>query len=158
MDDRLFLELAARAAVECSHDDSTQNGAVLASDGCSVAGANMYRHDAWRQRVTTRKEKLTLIEHAERVAIYEAAKIGQATEGGTLYALWAACPECARAIVGAGITRLVTLQATRYLTPWRWVSPIMLADRMLAEAGVRVEFYREPLGVQIRFDGQDVTV
>jgi dCMP deaminase len=158
VNDRMFFDVAARAAVECSHDHNTQNGAVLLSYGLSVAGANMYRHDAWRQRVVTRDDKLLLIEHAERVAIYEAAKLGQKTEGGTLFALWAACPECARAIVGAGITRLVTLQATRDLTPERWAEPIRIADRMLAEAGVRVEFYTQPLGVRIRFDGRDVTI
>jgi dCMP deaminase len=47
------------------------------------------------------------MEHAERDAIYKAAFVGMQTEGATLYVPWFACADCARAIIAAGITRVV---------------------------------------------------
>jgi hypothetical protein len=56
--------------------------------------------------------------------------------------------------VRAGISRLVTLAVTRYMTPPRWAEPIAVADRMLTEAGVRVEFFDERLDKTLMFDGE----
>jgi deoxycytidylate deaminase len=156
--DRAALRAVAQIAAELSHDSRTNNAAVITTGSSFVHGMNVYLHPQWRQLASYENAKLTYIEHAERLAIHTAARNGIRTEGATMYAVWASCPECARAIVGAGITRLVTLQATRDLTPGRWAEPIRIADRMLAEAGVRVEFYTQPLGVRIRFDGRDVTI
>jgi len=158
VDDLRYLTVAACIASQRSHDDSTNNGAVIVAGGEVIAAANEYLDNQWRSRVATREDKLTLIEHAERGAVYTAAEQGICTRGATMYCIWAACPECARAIVAGGITRLVTLQATRDLTPERWAEPIRIADRMLAEAGVSVEFFPGRLNVQIRFNGQFVTI
>jgi dCMP deaminase len=159
------LEQAAKVAADESADPRTKNGAVVAQSHAGVGrcrryilGANRYFTDRWSARVTDRGTKLTYIEHAEREAIYRAAREGLSLAGATMYALWAACPECARAIVGAGITRLVTLKKTRELTPERWLEPLRVADQMLADAGVAVEFYAESLGVRIMFDGEEVEV
>lgn len=45
--------------------------------------------------------------HAEVNAIYAAAKIGIPTEGATLYSTTAPCVNCARAIIQAGIIKVV---------------------------------------------------
>jgi deoxycytidylate deaminase len=158
VNDRTALRAVAKIAAELSHDSRTNNAAVIATGSSFVHGMNVYLHKQWARAALYENAKLTYIEHAERLAIHTAARNGIRTEGATMYAVWAACPECARAIVGAGITRLVTLQATRDLTPERWAEPIRIADRMLAEAGVRVEFFPGRLNVQIRFNGQFVTI
>lgn len=54
-----------------------------------------------------RPEKYVFIEHAERNAIYWAARRGIALEGGIIYLNWFPCAECARAIVQSGIKKLV---------------------------------------------------
>src|SRR5579859_1849886 len=54
-----------------------------------------------------RPEKYVYIEHAERNAIYAAAKLGIVLEGTTIYVNWFPCAECARAIVQSGIKKLV---------------------------------------------------
>ena len=45
--------------------------------------------------------------HAEQNAINNAARIGVAVEGGTLYCKMVPCYKCAQSIINAGITRVV---------------------------------------------------
>lgn len=52
-------------------------------------------------------EKYFWVEHAERNAIYNAARVGTSTDNCTLYASHFPCIDCARAIVQAGITKVV---------------------------------------------------
>src|SRR3954447_3751356 len=54
-----------------------------------------YRHD--------RPMKYRWTEHAERNAIYSAARIGVPLEGCRMFLPWFPCMDCARAIVQAGI-------------------------------------------------------
>jgi len=53
--------------------------------------------------------RLVWMEHAERLAIFEAARRGLATEGAHLTSTFFPCIDCARAIVGAGIGYLDTV-------------------------------------------------
>jgi len=70
-----------------------------------VREAGSLRDDRWEQR----PEKYMWVEHAERNAVYNAARIGAATEGCTMYVNQSIiCCDCARAIIQAGITRVVT--------------------------------------------------
>ena len=45
--------------------------------------------------------------HAEQNAIAQAAKLGVAIAGGTVYCKMTPCPTCAKMIINAGITRVV---------------------------------------------------
>jgi dCMP deaminase len=48
--------------------------------------------------------------HAEQNAICEAARMGIALEGGTLYCKMTPCYTCAKMIINAGIKRIVVAQ------------------------------------------------
>ena len=86
--------------------------------------------------------RLVWQEHAERNAIFAAARAGVATEGGTLASSYFPCLECARAIVQAGIRHLHTL-------------PPDLADPVWgASFGPSQVILREG-GVQLHFSGRD---
>lgn len=144
-------------ASEYSDDPHTQNGSLLLSkSGAIVAqGANRFPQGV---RVTPdrleRPLKYTFMEHAERDVIYVAAGLGVPTEGTTMYCPWAACADCARAIIDAGIERLVVHQAMMDKTPDRWKEQIAYAMTMFDEAGVLVEAYDGPVGgVAVLFDG-----
>ena len=153
-----FLRSAAQAASECSADTRTQNAALIATPGAKiVVAANLYPVQSW-SRFTDAPEKYTYMEHAERMAIYEAARLGIATDGSIMYCPWFACPECARAIIAAGIRLVIGCSRLRALTPERWRSRIATADRMLEDAGVEVRMVSETLGARIRFDGNEVEV
>lgn len=87
--------------------------------------------------------KYIWIEHAERNAIYQAARLGLCTDGCTLAVELVPCIECARAIIQAGIAQVVVNQqrCTEYLgTKYSEEHSVALA--MLAEAGVPVRFAR----------------
>lgn len=60
-----------------------------------------YRHD--------RPLKYEFTEHAERNAIYNAARVGVPLSGCTLYLNWwpLPCADCARAVIQSGITSVV---------------------------------------------------
>ena len=82
--------------------------------------------------------KYTLMEHAERGAIYKAARHGISTAGGTLVSTWAACADCARAIVAADIVTLI-----RHVPPYdeasaRWAGSVELGDQIMKAGGVEI--------------------
>ena len=156
-----WLRLAFAAAAEHSHDPSTQNGAILVPTGAAYAAvaANEFPANIFRtpERLT-RPAKYRWIEHAERNAIYAAAKMGTKTAGATLYCCWFACPECARGIIQAGIKEVVGHVLPRSLTPLRWEPEVALGEAMLREAGVSMRWLAGDMGVTILFDGNRLSV
>jgi len=55
-------------------------------------------------------EKYLWVSHAERNAIYNAALLGVSTKNCTIYVPWYPCIECAKAIVQAGIAKIVCFE------------------------------------------------
>jgi dCMP deaminase len=150
-----WLRLAATTAAEASEDCSTQNGAVVAPEAGFVTAAANHFPAGVRPRVA-RPDKYTYIEHAERAAIYAAARIGTKTAGATLYCLWFACPECARAIICAGIKEVVGHVVPRQATPDRWVAQVVAGEAMLRDGGIGMRWLTDRLGVTIKFDGKEM--
>ena len=71
--------------------------------------------------------------HAEQNAIIQAAKLGIAIDGCTLYCTHYPCSICAKMIVNAGIRRLV------YIYPY----PDDFSEKILSEGGIIVERYKK---------------
>jgi dCMP deaminase len=150
-----ILRIAAIAARTRSGDPRTQNGAVLCRpDNFIVSAANSFPAGV-RPRPEP-PEKYTYIEHAERNAIYKAASMGWPTGGATMYCLWFACPDCARAIVQAGIYEVVGLAKTRNSTPDRWLDAVQDGEDILREAGVGMRWLGERIDATIMFDGREM--
>lgn len=90
-----------------------------------------------------RPEKYYWMEHAERNAIYNAARVGVPLVGCAMYLNWYPCMDCARAIIQAGIVRLVCDKA-RTMERWndpKWSGDFLRVGAMFSEAGVVVELY-----------------
>lgn len=140
-----------------SPDLSTQLGAVLyATDGRVAAGCNTLPRGvkAHPERLE-RPAKYVFTEHAERSAILKAAKYGIRTEGATLYCPWFSCAECSRAIICAGITRVVGHKEMFDGTPERWAESIANGWTMMQEAGIQLDLITAKLDVEpIRFHGE----
>ena len=100
--------------------------------------------------------KYKYTEHAERDAIYRAALRGRSTSGRIMVCPWAACTDCARAIIGCGLKTLCRYKPAMNRTQERWLEEIRLADRMLKEAGIEIIDYDEPLGCDfdVLFNGE----
>jgi dCMP deaminase len=74
--------------------------------------------------------------HAERNAIYNAARVGTALKGCTIYVQMYPCHECAKAIIQAGIACVVT--APPDLADPQWRESFDISATMFKEAGVKV--------------------
>lgn len=81
-----------------------------------------------------RPAKYSWTEHAERNAIYNAARLGISLLGCTAYVNWFPCVDCARGLAQAGVSTLVALTPDH--TDARWGAEFTLATAMLEEAGV----------------------
>lgn len=146
-----ILRYAYQRAADESSDTSTKVGAVLldpTSGKIVVWGVNsftnpgQYLHPKNRER--PRKYKVT--EHAERAAIYKAARYGLPTNGLVMVATWACCPDCARAIVLAGIMEVYAHKKTYEMTPPAWMPEIELGIEILAGSGVNYKLIDGDVG------------
>jgi dCMP deaminase len=152
-----FLRVAAGTAKSASQDPRTQNGAILVARRGTVVAANAYPIRRWASGERLEPPaKYRYIEHAERGVIYEAGRCGLRTDGATLYVVWFACPDCARAIICSGIKGVVGSLHARQATPARWLEAVEDGERMLREAGVNTRWIADKLDVTITFDGRDL--
>jgi dCMP deaminase len=144
-----MLRHAYRLAALYSNDPATQNGAILVNrDGEPIGtGVNRFPH---RVKVTPerleRPKKYSFMEHAERNAIYDAARKGNATVFGVLYCPWYACADCARAIIEAGIIRVIGHKQMFDRTPEHWKASILEGNEMFQDAGIEILQYDGMIG------------
>ena len=145
-----FLRVAYdRAAL--SPDRSNQNGAVLLSNNnglCAGWGYNNFTPgiEYTTEHLANRDWKLAHIEHAERTAIFDAARQGNQIEGGILVCPWAACSDCARAIVLSGIALVVVHKQRMNMTPDRWKQSVEVGMNIIRSGGVRIESIDSTIG------------
>ena len=83
--------------------------------------------------------KYKYTEHAERNAVYNAARCGISLDGCSLYCNLAPCCDCARAIVQSGI-KTVYIKTLIDDCPKRWHEEMCLANDIMSECGVSVVF------------------
>jgi dCMP deaminase len=153
--DDYFLLLCQVVALK-SKDPSSKFGAVIVGPGHEVRslGYNGFPRGVYEQlspeeeRVThctaqqvearwERPEKYLWCEHAERNAIYNAARHGTPLQGCTIYVSGFPCADCARAIIQAGIADLIFRNPQGDYAA-RWNESLERARTMLLEAGVTV--------------------
>jgi len=109
--DRRFFDLANYIS-KWSKDRSTQVGAVIVDKNKVVLsmGYNGFCRgiDDNIEKYHNRPEKYKWTEHAERNAIYNAARQGSSLIGCTIYTSLYPCMDCARGIVQSGIVKVVS--------------------------------------------------
>lgn len=136
-----LLDLARRVA-EDSPDRSRKVGAVLVRpDGSIVSvGSNTLPEGVEHEdQYLERPAKYDWTEHAERNAIFTAAREGLATKGCTMVLPWFPCKECARAIVQSGVSRVIA-QYPDVDDP-TWGDGFRVGLQLFAKAGVRFDAY-----------------
>lgn len=148
--DNYYQDLLRKAyhVAESSLDPRTHNGAVLISeDGHLIAAEPNTLPDGVRafDRLSG-PNKYKYIEHAERNVIYMAARKGLRTENAMLVCPWAACPECARAIIQARIRLVVVHEQRMLMTPLDWKADVDLGLELLKEGRVKIEAYNGKIG------------
>ncbi len=102
------------------------NGAPSGCRHCTEIGS-CYRQE--HNIPSGERHELCRAIHAEQNAIIQAAKLGNTTDGATIYVTNQPCVICAKMCINAGIKRIVYKEGY----------PDALAMQMLEEAGVDVE-------------------
>jgi len=133
----------ARHLAEWSRDPSTKVGCVIAGPTNEVRALG---YNGLPRRVDEapgrleHPDKYLWIEHAERNAIYTAARTGVPLEGCRMYVSWFPCVDCARAIVQVGLIEVVAVKPDWSLEPW---GPQFVQSRaILREGKVRVRLVK----------------
>jgi dCMP deaminase len=155
-----FMREAYEFAALFSNDRSTKNAALLIEplDMTIVAsGANSFVEGFCddEERNHERPRKYLITEHAERAAIYCAARRGVTTNGLIMVCPWACCSDCARGIALSGIKKVVGHKQATDATPERWRDEIEIGMEILA--GHNVEFVNLDAvigGVENLFNGE----
>ena len=131
-DDRFFE--VAQLVAQWSKDRSTKVGCVIVKDRrILTTGYNGFPRGA-NDTVEARRErplKYYWAEHAERNAVYNASRAGIVLMGATAYVTMYPCADCARAIVQAGIAKLVA--PTPNFECERWGESFRVAREILWE-------------------------
>ncbi len=138
--DRDLMSEAVRAS-KASTDRSTQVGCVFVSNSGEIvaSGANTFpRGVISTEERHQRPEKYLWTEHAERNAIYAAARKGVCLEGTRVYLPWFPCMDCARALVQVGVIEVIGVKPD--LTDPKWGEDFKRAESLFREAGVAVRF------------------
>ena len=139
--DKRFVE-QAEFVKGWSKDRRTKVGAVIANDENTelVMGYNGFPRSA-NDDVDERHEhplKLMWTEHAERNAIFKAAREGIQLNGGKIYCTYFPCCDCARAIVQVGLKKVFAPEPD--FSDKRWGKSFQISYEMLKECGVSVVF------------------
>lgn len=130
-----------------SKDQNTQIGALIVGPDNEIVstGYNSFARgiDDGQPERQERPEKYYWFEHAERNAIYNAARIGVSTKNCTMYVTCGIpCADCTRGIINAGIRRLVCeSQPVSGATGFIWDEHTKRSLIMLEEAGVEIQYY-----------------
>lgn len=137
-----FMKMADLVASK-SKDRSTKVGCVIVGPNHEVrtTGYNGFCRgvDDEVEVRHVRPEKYLWSEHAERNAIYNAARNGIKIEDCTVYSTTFPCADCARGLIQSGIKRIVTVpyNNTTNMDP----TSFQRAGDMFDEAGVSVVYH-----------------
>jgi len=144
-DDRLFS--LCRFIAGWSEDRSRKVGCVIigtANEVRSIGFNGLPRGVMDKDGRHSREsgEKYFWFEHAERNAIYNAARSGVSLSGCRMYCSHFPCADCARAIVQSGIAELLT-----FAPPERdqtFSRSYKIAEMILSEGGVKLRIFPQP--------------
>lgn len=130
-----------------SKDEHTQIGAVIVGTHNEIrsTGYNSFPRgiDDFREERKERPEKYFWMEHAERNAIINAARIGVSTNNCTMYLTCdIPCVDCTRAIINAGI-KVIFCEKGQGAKGDHWNEHTERSIQMLKEAKCTVNYYDE---------------
>ena len=139
-----------------SKDRSTKVGAVIVGEGQNVlaTGFNGFPRGVPddKEQYHTRPTKYLVTEHAERNAIYNAAREGTRLMGSTMYIPFepVPCCDCARGIIQVGIKKIVGSNIKFTGKGDLWDEHLQVSKDILTDAGVKCVTVNVNDGLDIR--------
>lgn len=145
--DEYFVKMARLASTR-SKDPNTHIGAVIVGPDNEVisTGYNSFVRgldDNVPERLE-RPEKYFWFEHAERNAIYSAARQGTPLKGCRMFlSCGTPCTDCMRAVIQVGIKEVILGVASNQSisTQVKWVAEAERSEQMAKEAGVSIRVH-----------------
>lgn len=140
-----FLNIAEQVKLK-SKDESTQIGAIIVGQDNEIlsTGYNSFPrglNDEIKER-QERPIKYFYFEHAERNAIFNAARVGTPINNSMIYITSGLpCADCARAIINSGIKKVYCKSVCTTKNKSKWDESQRISLEMLNECGVEVEYY-----------------
>jgi dCMP deaminase len=141
--DQKFMELAQHIAT-WSKDRSRKIGAVVIGPDNEIRATGYngiprgVRDDVEERYSKETKEKYLWVAHAERNAVYNAARVGVSLKGCRVYSTLYPCVDCVIALIQSGIAELITLKPD-FKDP-QWGEGYKRAQVMLKEANINVRY------------------
>lgn len=140
----------ARNIAQWSKDRSTKTGCVVTRDNRFLTTGYNGFPPGVNDEVPERHErpaKYRWTEHCDRNGIYQAARMGIALEGATMYLTGPPCSDCTRGIIAVGIVRVVWPADNPFVrnpeVVARWADDMALAEEMANEAGLIFDVIEE---------------
>jgi dCMP deaminase len=122
--------------------DGRKTGCMLQTNDHTILACNDFPSGVQRTEERAKKgQRHIFLEHAERAAIYAAAKQGIPTKGAEMYLPWFPCADCARAIVEVGIGTIYAMEPDWNETNYSFRESF----EILREGGVRVAFVKQAM-------------
>jgi len=138
--DKKFIGITKHIAL-WSKDTSSKNAALVVNSANSIlsSGYNGFPRgvDDSKPERYERPAKYLYTEHAERNAVYNAARQGVSLDGGSMYVTMFPCADCARAIIQSGIIKLITPAPD--LENVKWGEQFKVSLELLNEAKVIIQ-------------------
>ncbi len=135
-----FIKNAGQIA-DWSEDLSTKCGCILVNPRTYSIIASGYnglpRDIAPTGERLQRPDKYVWTEHAERNAIYNAARDGVSLEGSVAFVTHTPCTDCARGFIQSGIT-MVYFNEANVMGSNNWEENFAVSREMLMEAGIQI--------------------
>ena len=159
---QVFMTMAYIAAL-ASKDEHTKIGSVLVGPDNEIrsTGYNGFPRGCcddfiYRQE---KPEKYYWMSHSEVNSIFNAARTGIPTKSCTLYTMAYPCADCARAIIQAGITKVVIHKRfSDLMNPENWKESFLRAQEMFDETHIEVVLWEGKLLNPTPFcNGEEVT-
>ena len=146
--DQLYITMCYLVGMR-SKDDHTHIGSVivdsdnvLVSTGYNSLPRGIESESGGKRLSREEGEKYYWIEHAERNAIYNAARRGTIMKSCKIYVPWMPCADCARAIIQTGVAEVITHKNGQDFydkhTNGKWADSHKRTSGMFLESGVKV--------------------
>lgn len=151
--DCYFMSMAYFVAMK-SKDPSTKIGAVIVGQDHEILstgynGMPRGMDDDDPENYKKPEPKYAIFEHGERNSIFAAARNGIHLLGTTLYTQGVPCCDCARAVIQAGIKRVVVYEQWNKNNAEKWAKSAEYSIKMFKNCGVRLEYYAGELLTKI---------
>jgi dCMP deaminase len=133
------IRTALEEVTRLSSDAETKVGVVIADKDDNVVCVDCNKLTPGVPPILERiyrPTKYDWMEHAERAAIYSAARLGIPLQGMSMYMRWFPCAECARAITLSGISRLYAQEPD--FKDSRWGNEFIRAKYILEKGNVEI--------------------